>query len=142
MKICSKCQEEKPIEEFQKRAKNSDGYAGMCKPCKRAYDNDHYANNPKRKQQIQKSNNNRRIRFQNQILEYLQNHPCVDCGETDPIVLDFDHQENKSYNISTMLQRGLPWGMIKLEMEKCLIRCANCHRRKTAKDFNWWRLCR
>ncbi len=27
---------------------------------------------------------------------------------------------------------------IKTEIKKCDVRCANCHRRKTSKDLNWW----
>jgi hypothetical protein len=25
------------------------------------------------------------------------------------------------------------------EIDKCDVRCANCHRRRTAADFGWWR---
>jgi 5-methylcytosine-specific restriction endonuclease McrA len=65
------------------------------------------------------------------IAEYLSRHPCVDCGETDPIVLDFDHVGEKSFGIGSAVQRLIPLERVKAEIEKCEIRCANCHRRKT-----------
>ncbi len=67
------------------------------------------------------------------ILEYLKSHPCVDCGESDPIVLEFDHERDKVANIAIMLRDILPWKVIKNEINKCSVRCANCHRRKTIK---------
>lgn len=58
---------------------------------------------------------------------------CADCGETDPIVLEFDHvRGNKSGNVSMMIQRS-SWGALIREMNKCDIRCANCHARITAR---------
>lgn len=71
------------------------------------------------------------------MYEYLLAHPCVDCGETDPIVLDADHVRGKKhFNISAMLQ-GYAWSAVLEELEKCEMRCANCHRRKTAKEFGY-----
>ena len=70
----------------------------------------------------------------NYVLSYLNSHPCVDCGESDPIVLEFDHMRDKVFNISEASGYGLD--RIKLEIDKCEIRCAHCHRRKTYVQFN------
>lgn len=73
------------------------------------------------------------------ILAYLRDHPCVDCGEADPIVLDFDHRDpaTKSFAISNGRRRNLSLRRIRMEVEKCDVRCANCHRRKTYADGGW-----
>jgi hypothetical protein len=31
------------------------------------------------------------------------------------------------------------WARILEELQKCDVRCANCHRRKTARDFKWFK---
>jgi len=77
-----------------------------------------------------------RVRVYHKILAmiaaYKVDHPCIDCGEDDPIVLDFDHRDprEKSFVLSDAPTLALA---IK-EIEKCDIRCANCHRRRTAKE--------
>jgi hypothetical protein len=65
------------------------------------------------------------------MIEYLLAHPCVDCGETDLLVLEFDHLRDKKYNIGEMVNRDFTWGSILREIEKCEVVCANCHRRRT-----------
>jgi hypothetical protein len=62
-----------------------------------------------------------------------------DCGEKNPVVLEFDHIQDKKCDISRMLANGLSIKTIKAEISKCEVRCANCHRRKTAKDYNWYK---
>lgn len=73
------------------------------------------------------------------IMSHLQANPCVDCGENDPIVLEFDHIEpaQKYRTISNM--KSYPVDKIQSEIAKCEVRCANCHRRKTAIQFGWYR---
>lgn len=85
------------------------------------------------------SNANRRAENKRRLYEYLREHPCVDCGESDLVVLDLDHRDEtaKVLNISTMLQKNQSWVRIAKEIEKCDVRCSNCHRRRTARQFGW-----
>lgn len=139
MKECNVCHESKPLDDFQKRAGNKDGRTGMCKPCKRAYDNAHYKANPSRRDYI-RANSNKRIRLvQDWLRDYLSSHPCVDCGEDDIVVLEFDHRGDKTTNVSDLLKVGNIETVSK-EVAKCDVRCANCHRRKTANTLGSWRI--
>ena len=67
------------------------------------------------------------------LLAYLSEHPCIDCGEIDPIVLEFDHREgtNKAFNLGEACNRSMSLTSVKAEVTKCDVRCANCHRRVT-----------
>jgi len=66
------------------------------------------------------------------IDDYLKTHPCVDCGISDRRVLEFDHVKDiKLGNVSKAI--GQCWSHERLvqEIEKCEVRCCNCHRIKT-----------
>jgi hypothetical protein len=73
--------------------------------------------------------------------EFLMAHPCVDCGEEDIRVLEFDHPPGveKLGDVTTMLAKQMPWPRILAEIEKCDVCCANCHRRRTAERGSYWR---
>ena len=59
---------------------------------------------------------------------------CIDCGENNPLVLDFDHVKgDKILAISDMSNKAYCIDKISEEMEKCEVRCANCHRIITEK---------
>lgn len=76
--------------------------------------------------------------------EYFSTHPCVDCGESDPIVLTFDHvQGGKRYNVSEMIGWGLGLETIKAEIAKCEVTCFNCHAIRSQKRqgaYRWKRI--
>jgi hypothetical protein len=72
------------------------------------------------------------------LIEYLLEHPCVDCNEDDILVLEFDHVRGvKRAAVGVMANAGASIESLKAEIAKCEVRCANCHRRKTIKQLNW-----
>jgi hypothetical protein len=81
-----------------------------------------------------------RIKVRLKVLEFLSSRKCVDCGENDPIVLEFDHKNpsKKFKPISIMLSGHYSWESLLKEIKKCEIRCANCHRRKTYRQFKFF----
>ena len=70
------------------------------------------------------------------LIGFLRAHPCLDCGETDPLVLEFDHKKDKCFEIARGV-REKSWEQILSEIEKCEVVCANCHRRRTAKTWGF-----
>lgn len=94
------------------------------------------ANKAKVKARAREHTDTMRRRVRAWLLEYLQTHHCVDCGESNPIVLEFDHHTptDKHFNIGDATSRGFSLKRVIAEVAKCEVRCANCHRRKTYKD--------
>lgn len=70
------------------------------------------------------------------IRRYLEAHPCVDCGNADIRVLEFDHIERGPANrrISTLIGTR---NQLLAELEKCEVRCANCHMIRTGMQLGW-----
>ena len=138
MKVCYCSQQEKPLTEFPLNRTRSDGRAGMCRECKKVYNASYYKrtkerHNPARRERV------RRVRAEagEKVYQYLRSHPCVDCGETDIVVLEFDHQSDKVAGICEMILAGKDWSTILSEIAKCEVVCANDHRRRTAVAFGW-----
>ena len=75
----------------------------------------------------EKAQRTRRLLY---LTEYKAAHPCTDCGEADPIVLEFDHlpQFPKLGNIAALLNSR---AKLLAELAKCEVVCANCHARRT-----------
>lgn len=139
-KECTKCKNKKEKKEFNKNKTRRDGLQNICKVCSREKSKSFYKNNiiSQRKiiyrQKKERRNENRKL-----INEYLGTHPCVDCKNNNIIVLEFDHREQsqKSMAISVMLAGGYSWKKIKKEIDKCDVRCANCHRIRTATQLGY-----
>lgn len=87
--------------------------------------------------------NRYRLRKKYRVLAYLAMHPCMDCGEKDPIVLEFDHRPrvNKLFEIGRAVTSSLmSWKSVMKEIRKCDVVCANCHRRRTAARSKHYRV--
>jgi hypothetical protein len=140
-KICTRCKTQKELHLFSARKLSKDGRASWCRACykvnwdKRYYENhEHYRNSHNSSRNKIREDNARKV------FEYLSKHPCVNCGESDPIVLEFDHRDknDKIENIANLVLNS-SWTRIEKEIAKCDVLCANCHRRKSAKQFNYKR---
>jgi len=141
-KTCPKCGQTKVEEQFNWRNKEENKKQSLCRECQRDINIRHYrAHKQEYKDRARKRNN--RIKKENSfhLFEYLQDKKCIDCGEPDPLVLDFDHvRQTKQSNVAWMVHGGYAWKSILQEITKCDIRCANCHRRKTALQQGWMKL--
>ena len=137
-KKCNKCNTVKSIDEFNWKHKDKVRHS-YCRICSNKISCTHYKENPQPYKERSKAFRNE-VRASNRLLlsEYLRTHPCVDCGESDPIVLQFDHVKGqKKKTISEMKNTSYSWETIEEEIDKCEVRCANCHTRRTSKQFNW-----
>ncbi len=73
------------------------------------------------------------------VCEYLSQHPCVKCGNSDIEVLEFDHIMGKKKKAVSLLIRGYDWVTVKNEIDKCQVLCANCHQKKTNEQFDYFK---
>ena len=138
---CSKCDISKAITEFPFRNKAKGTHHTYCLQCGRLAVRKHYAANAQTYIRKATERRKRMIGGHNKtIYDYLEQHPCVDCGESDPVVLEFDHVRGvKSYEISNLIWRLGSLESLMKEVAKCDVRCANCHRRKTAERMGSYR---
>lgn len=140
MKTCSKCKKGKPFSNFYKdtKSRRKDGYYPRCKECVRMYRRKYYHPQPDFKSKNRKNRDKLLKRNRQFIHEYLSKNPCVDCGISIIEVLEFDHvRGEKSKNICDMVA-NCSLEKIQEEITKCDVRCANCHKLKTIKQFNYY----
>jgi len=132
-KKCSCCKNDKPISDFNKNRSTKDGLHSSCRPCKKAMQKNWYLTHIKDHKKNVAVNKKKHLAIKRtKVAEYLSQHPCVDCGEDNVVVLDFDHVRGQKKNdVSRLVSNGLSWEVVQKEIEKCEVRCANCHRIKT-----------
>lgn len=141
MKMCSRCGCLLPEDLFNWKIKDKIR-SSHCKNCSREYVKEHYRKNKQYYLNKAKINNRlRKNKMYQYIGNYLKNHPCIDCGEIDICVLEFDHKDKnlKIDHVSKIVSNIRSFELLKKEIEKCDVRCANCHRRKTEKENKSWK---
>jgi len=141
MKTCTKCGRRKKETSFCFKNKEQGTRQSRCRDCTREDMREQYRKNKSYYVDKAKRVTKRMIEDNREkLLEYLESHPCVDCGEIDPVVLQFDHVNEDKENDVAQLMRQRTWDSVLKEIDKCVIRCANCHARKTAKERKFWKI--
>lgn len=155
MKVCSKCGEEKSVEEFNKNSAKKDGLCLYCKACIRLYTLEHkdakrqynlehkeeLAN--KKKVWYQKNKDiinkketgykrKKRQEYYDRINLIKSNQPCISCGIIYPsYCMDFDHLPPFQKNFIISYGYKYDWDEVIEEIKKCELICRNCHLERT-----------
>jgi hypothetical protein len=142
LRVCARCHVTKPLREFPIKNAARDTYRSYCRPCCREYGKEHYRKNVAAYVSRAKARASiDRPRNRAFVAEYLSTHPCVDCGEPDPVVLEFAHRDpaTKRADLARLIHTSV-LATVRTEIEKCDVRCGNCHRIRTAAQFGSYRL--
>jgi hypothetical protein len=141
MKVqCVTCQEWKDEEEFNWRYKSLGIRHPTCRECHKPFRKNWYQGNKERHlEQVKARKQETRKAAREYVWNYLLAHPCTECRERDPRVLEFHHREGKERAVSEMVADGYPISKIQAEIDKCDVLCANCHRKKTMDERGWFR---
>lgn len=129
-KKCSKCKVIKSIVEFGLNRSTSDQLQKYCRLCRKVSDHNHYRRN---KLQCYVRVAKRRMEISAWFRSIKKLSHCLECGNSDPWVLDFHHLSKKSKDVSTMVCQGYSIKAIEAEISKCIVLCANCHRKRHQK---------
>jgi len=118
MKQCKKCCKDKDDSEFYgqvQRGSNGEEWKYLdsyCKTCRIEYSVD------------------RSLKIKQQAIEYLGGK-CMDCELIDdPCVYDFHHLDPTQKELAFGNRGGKSFETLKSELDKCILLCANCHRKR------------
>ena len=135
-KQCTKCNEKKGHDCFDKNHRSKDGLSPKCKECRKAYWKEYIAR-PEALKNHRDRNCKRRRLIRQEISEFvkeLKDEPCTDCGNSFPYyVMHFDHldEDEKVADVSRLRAVGASKEKILKEVAKCELVCANCHAERT-----------
>ena len=141
MKVCTKCKIEKNEDEFRFRDKKKGTRQCWCKVCFSIYEREKWKSSIDRRDGNKNKLYERRKRNRQFIWDYLKNSSCEECGESDTVVLTFNHldRESKRFQLSDCSNLTFSLKTIEEEIKKCNILCANCHMRHTAIQLGWYK---
>ncbi len=125
-KRCCTCKKHFGLTKFNKNRSKKDGLSDICRRCANAI------GRASRKTAVNKLREFLRI--------YLEQNPCVKCGEKDFAALQFDHidPKTKRRNITKILSGAFSVEYLKAELKNCQVLCTNCHKLKTAQKQGWY----
>ncbi len=131
MKICTKCKRRRQNKSFNKNSTRSDGLSNVCRDCANSYDKERYVKNKGSHNELMKQRNAEyRDRYRKKINE-IKSSGCTNCEEKEPCCIDFHHidESNKLGDVATMAAHLKKWEVVQKEIDKCVLLCANCHRK-------------
>lgn len=139
LRYCSYGQHGVEEDTFSWQNKSAGKRNSICKPCNSTRGKIRYSESPSERQAVKDRTARYVARNELFVYEYLLDHPCVDCGEPEPLFLDFDHLRDKEAGVSYLANSPSSIQRLKDEIAKCEVVCVRCHRLRTAKRAGWYR---
>ena len=113
LKTCSKCKLLKPVYAFYDNESKTKGVQSYCKACFNSYTTQRFARRKK-------------------VAILYKGGACERCrlqlSETNSAVFDFHHKDPDSKTASFSTIRRWSWQRARVELDKTILLCANCHR--------------
>ena len=134
-KVCAKCGRELPVEEFVWKNKEKGIRAPRCKECDRESKRISYRKYFDENKDLFRTRSKIYRKDRLEYINSLKSGGCVCCGETDVDCLDFHHINPKLKEFEIASATDFSKDKIKAEADKCVVLCANCHR-KLHKKYN------
>ena len=133
MKKCTVCKQDLEISMFNKNKSKKDGLQPHCRTCSHERFKKYYENNKQKQIAVVAERSRKVIReIRCWIADFLKENPCVDCGNSDIRVLEFDHvRGEKKDGVGALVRNNCSLKTVQEEIAKCEVRCRNCHVIKT-----------
>ncbi len=130
MKKCQTCQQVKDLVEFHKNKSSKDGLQKFCKSCNKDYTLAYYHRlKDKGLRETYSERSKRRYKtFTAALNKFKSDFGCLFCDEKEAICLDFHHLKQKDRDVSSWL-KAKSIDKIVDEIARCVLLCANCHRK-------------
>lgn len=128
MKKCSKCKQNKELDQFNKTGT-------YCKICTREKSRESYILN---RDKILKKVKFFKTKYREWFVKYKSTLKCEKCNESHISCLEFHHidPKQKDFEISYALKHHMKKEEIELELKKCIILCSNCHKKLHWEEKN------
>lgn len=99
------------------------------------YQRDYMANHPKSREKAVARNRNKAAENRVWINGFKSERGCQLCPERDYRCLDFHHLDPKDKSATVSKMYAYSKEAIMREIKKCVILCANCHRKLTERPL-------
>lgn len=76
----------------------------------------------------------RRAALKERWRAFMSDKKCQDCGENHPACLEWHHVREKMFTIGNAVTTArYVWERLMKEVAKCVVLCANCHKKRHYK---------
>lgn len=137
-KVCCKCKRELPVDNFSFKNKEKGTRHSLCLDCEKQYKRDWYYRHYKEKETREKFLKRNR-EYMARVNDMINQHKtsCLICGEDNKCCLDFHHLDpNLKEGAIASIKGRVSSEEIQAEINKCVVLCANCHRKVHAGYIN------